>query len=52
MLHRRIDGWNITLLGSRFINGAGFGKSPIEYEALAVADALDNTRFLYSAVKT
>ena len=37
-------GWNIVLMGSRFTEPAESRYSPIEGEALAVADALDKTR--------
>ena len=36
-------GWNIVLVGSRFTHPAESRYSPIEGEALAVADALDKT---------
>ena len=39
------DGWEITLVGSRFTHAAEFRYTPIEGEALAVADALDKTSF-------
>ena len=39
------DGWKITLVGSRFTHAAESRYAPIEGEALAVADALDKTRF-------
>ena len=39
------DGWQITLVGSRFTHAAESGYAPIEGEALAVADALDKARF-------
>ena len=39
------DGWQITLVGSRFTHAAESRYAPIEGEALAVADALDKARF-------
>ena len=39
------DGWQITLVGSRFTHAAESRYAPIEVEALAVADALDKARF-------
>ena len=39
------DGWQITLVGSRFTNAAESRYAPIEGEVLAVADALDKARF-------
>ncbi len=39
------DGWRITLVGSRFTHAAESRYAPIEGEALAVADALDKSRF-------
>ena len=39
------DGWKITLVRSRFTHAAESRYAPIEGEALAVADALDKTRF-------
>lgn len=40
-----LDGWMITLVGSRFTSGAESRYAPVEGEALAVADALDKARF-------
>ena len=37
-------GWKITLVGSRFTHAAELRYTPIEGEALAVADALDKAR--------
>lgn len=39
-------GWKITLVGSRFTHAAESRYAPVEGEALAVADALDEARFL------
>ena len=39
------DGWQITLVGSRFTHPAESRYAPVEGEALAVADALDKARF-------
>ena len=39
-----LDGWRITLVGSRFTHAAESRYAPVEGEALAVADALDRTR--------
>ena len=39
------EGWQITLVGSRFTHAAESRYAPIEGEALAVADALDKARF-------
>ena len=39
------DGWKVTLIGSRFTSPAESRYKPIEGEALAVAEGLDNTRF-------
>ena len=39
------DGWKITLVGSRFTHPAESRYAPIEGEALAVADALERTRY-------
>ena len=39
------DGWRITLAGSRFNNGAESRYAPIEGEALAIAWALEQTRY-------
>ena len=39
------SGWRITLVGSRFTHAAESRYAPIEGEALAVADALDKTRY-------
>ena len=39
------SGWQITLVGSRFTHPAESRYAPIEGEALAVADALNKTRF-------
>ena len=38
-------GWRITLAGSRFNNGAESRYAPIEGEALAIAWALEQTRY-------
>ena len=42
------DGWQITLVGSRFTHDAESRYAPVEGEALAVADALDKARFFVS----
>ncbi|XP_043204419.1 uncharacterized protein LOC122371791 [Amphibalanus amphitrite] len=39
------EGWKTTLVGSRFTSGAESRYAPVEGEALAVADALEKTRF-------
>ncbi len=39
------DGWKITLVGSRFTHPAESRYAPIEGEALAVADALERTKY-------
>ncbi|XP_066910175.1 uncharacterized protein [Clytia hemisphaerica] len=39
------DGWKITLTGSRFTNKSESNYYPIVGEALAVADALEKTRY-------
>ena len=39
------DGWRITLAGSRFLQPAESRYAPVEGEALAVAWALEQTRF-------
>ena len=39
------DGWKITLAGSRFTHPAESRYAPVEGEALAVADALNKTRY-------
>ena len=39
------EGWQITLVGSRFTHPAESHYTPVEGEALAVADALDKARF-------
>ena len=39
------DGWKITLAGSRFLSSTESNYAPIEGEALAVAWALEQTRF-------
>ena len=39
------DGWKVTLVGSRFTHPAESRYAPIEGEALAVADALERTRY-------
>jgi hypothetical protein len=39
------DGWKTTLVGSRFTHAAESRYAPIEGEALAVADALERTRY-------
>ena len=39
------DGWKITLAGSRFLSQTESNYAPIEGEALAVAWALEQTRF-------
>lgn len=38
-------GWKLTLVGSRFTHSAESRYAPIEGEALAVADALEKTRY-------
>ena len=38
-------GWKVTLVGSRFTQSAESRYAPIEGEALAVADALEKTRY-------
>ncbi|XP_069110181.1 uncharacterized protein [Argopecten irradians] len=38
------DGWKVTLVGSRFTHAAEMRYTPVEGEALAVADALDKVR--------
>ena len=38
------DGWRVTLVGSRFTHPAESRYSPVEGEALAVADSLDKAR--------
>ena len=38
-------GWKITLVGNRFTHTTEPRYAPVEGEALAVADALDKTRF-------
>ena len=38
------DGWQITLVGSRFTHAAESRYAPVEGEALAVADALEKAR--------
>jgi hypothetical protein len=40
-----LDGWKVTLVGSRFTHSAESRYAPIEGEALAVADALERTRY-------
>ena len=40
-----LDGWQITLVGSRFTHVSESRYAPIEGEALAVANALDKARF-------
>ena len=39
------DGWKVTLAGSRFLTSAEKNYAPVEGEALAVAWALEQTRF-------
>jgi hypothetical protein len=39
------DGWQITLVGSRFTQAAETRYAPVEGEALAVANALDKARY-------
>jgi hypothetical protein len=39
------DGWQITLAGSRFLSKTEANYAPVEGEALAVAWALDHTKF-------
>ena len=39
------SGWKPTLVGSRFTHAAESRYAPVEGEALAVADALDKTRY-------
>ena len=39
------DGWQITLVGSRFTHDAETRYAPVEGEALAVANALDKARY-------
>ena len=39
------DGWKITLAGSRFLSSAEKNYAPVEGEALAVAWALEQTRY-------
>ena len=39
------DGWQITLVGSRFTSSAESRYAPVEGEALAVVNALDKSRF-------
>ena len=39
------DGWKTALVGSRFTHAAESRYAPIEGEALAVADALDKSRY-------
>lgn len=39
------NGWKVTLVGSRFTHPAESRYSPVEGEALAVADALDRARY-------
>ena len=39
------EGWQITLVGSRFTHPAESRYAPVEGEALAVADTLDKARF-------
>ena len=39
------DGWKITLAGSRFLSKTEANYAPVEGEALAVAWALDHTKF-------
>ena len=39
------SGWKVTLIGSRFTQGAECRYAPIEGEALAVVAALDKTRY-------
>ena len=44
-------GWKTTLVGSRFTHAAESRYAPIEGEALAVADALEKTRFFVLGCK-
>ena len=44
-------GWQIVLVGSRFTHSAESRYRPIEGEALAVADALDRTRYFVLGCK-
>ena len=44
-------GWHIVLVGSRFTHSAESHYRPIEGEALAVADALDRTRYFVLGCK-
>jgi len=39
------EGWQITLVGSRFTHAAETRYAPVEGEALAVADSLDKARY-------
>ena len=39
------DGWRITLAGSRFFKPAESRYAPVEGEALAIAWALEQTRY-------
>ena len=39
------NGWKINLVGSRFVQAAESRYSPINGEAIAVADALDKSRY-------
>ena len=39
------DGWQITLVGSRFTHAAETNYAPIEGEALALADSLEKARY-------
>ena len=40
-----VDGWRITLAGSRFLSSAEQNYAPIEGEALAIAWSLEQTKF-------
>ena len=40
-----LDGWKVTLVSSRFTHPAESRYAPIEGEALAVADTLEQTRY-------
>ena len=45
------SGWKTTLVGSRFTHPAESRYAPVEGEALAVADALDKTRYFVLGCK-
>ena len=40
-----VDGWKITLAGSRFLQSAESRYAPIEGEALSIAWALEQTKY-------